>query len=89
MYGMQKLLLQPGKDVPPDDVVALALPLFDAVIRAAQIVQRQHAVFSLYVLQYLLPVVVVVQLGRDDIVGEDKAFLHPVDRIAYRHVGMP
>ena len=36
MYGMQKLLLQLGKDVPPDDVVALALPLFDAVIRAAQ-----------------------------------------------------
>ena len=29
----------------------------------------------------------VVELGRDDIVGEDEAFLHTVEGVAYRHVG--
>ena len=64
----QKLLLLPGKDIPPDDVVRLALFLLDAVIGAFQVVQREHAVFRLDVLEYFLPVAVVVQFCRDNIV---------------------
>ncbi len=57
------------------------------MIGALQVVEREHTVFCLDVLEDDLPVVVVVELGRDDIVGEDEAFLNAVEGVAYRHVG--